>query len=64
MASQWTELSEPWRLAFEDAIAAYLERDSVPIWNPVRCARAPSECRSFAQFILPLAIQVPVPVSC
>ena len=31
MNSRWSQLSEPWQLALEQAIAAYLHRDSAPI---------------------------------
>ena len=31
MVSRWSQLNEPWRLALEQAIAAYLEQDSAPI---------------------------------
>jgi tRNA(adenine34) deaminase len=31
MSARWLELEEPWRLAFEQAITAYLERASIPI---------------------------------
>jgi len=31
MVSRWSQLNEPWRVALEQAIAAYLEQDSAPI---------------------------------